>query len=141
MYWEREYGDPAVIWNAYGWGGLEPVDPAAPVRHISHFEADAFARWAGSRLPTEAEWEIAAAELDGTGRVWEWTQSVYLPYPGFRPLPGPLGEYNGKFMAGQMVLRGGSEASPQGHIRATYRNFFPAETRWQFTGLRLAETP
>jgi len=145
---------------------------ATPVCHVSYFEADAFARWAGKCLPTEAEWETAAAgaKVEGNlmegekfhpqaaqgasqreqvavgqdvqqlyGDVWEWTVSAYLPYPGFNPLPGALGEYNGKFMCNQMVLRGGSVATPASHIRATYRNFFAPSTRWQFSGIRLAE--
>ena len=129
--------------------------------HVSYFEADAFARWAGKRLPTELEWEIAATSLPVEGNflesgslaaqlpratrshqmfgdVWEWTSSAYLPYPGYRPLPGSLGEYNGKFMVGQMVLRGGSCITPRSHMRATYRNFFYPPDRWQFMGIRLA---
>ena len=117
--------------------GMRPVDPAAPVSHVGHFEADAFARWAGARLPTEFEWEHAA-EWPLPGRVWEWTSSAYLPYPRFVPLAGELGEYNGKFMSGQMVLRGGSCFTPASHIRRTYRNFFPPAARWQMSGFRLA---
>ena len=122
-----------------GLNGLAPLDPDAPVRHISWYEADAFARWADARLPTEFEWEAAAPDLrETTGHVWQWTDSAYRPYPGYRPPPGAVGEYNGKFMINQMVLRGGSVATPPGHARRPYRNFFHAEKRWQFTGLRLA---
>jgi ergothioneine biosynthesis protein EgtB len=128
-------------WWQFAPNGLSPLDPQAPVRHISWYEADAFARWAGARLPTEPEWEAASAlpaltEL--TGHVWQWTASAYAPYPGYRPAPGAVGEYNGKFMINQMVLRGGSMATPPGHVRPTYRNFFHPDKRWQFTGLRLA---
>ena len=128
-------------WWQMGPGGLAPLDPHSPVRHISWYEADALARWAGARLPTEFEWEAAArqpgmAEL--TGHVWQWTASAYSPYPGYRPAAGAVGEYNGKFMINQMVLRGGSLATPDGHGRITYRNFFHPDKRWQFTGLRLA---
>jgi len=161
-YWEGEPG----AWRQMTLGGLQPVDPAAPVTHVSYFEADAFARWAGKRLPTEFEWEAAAAGLPVRGNmlgsgalqplpaparlasgmpaqmfgdVWEWTQSAYAPYPGFRAGPGALGEYNGKFMCGQYVLRGASCVTPEGHSRATYRNFFYPHQRWQFTGVRLAD--
>jgi ergothioneine biosynthesis protein EgtB len=160
LYWEERDG----AWLAMSLEGLQPVERASPVAHVSYFEADAFARWAGKRLPTEFEWEVAAqgvpvagntlatralrplppdAPADGRprqmfGDVWEWTQSAYLPYPGYRPPVGALGEYNGKFMVSQQVLRGGSCATPEGHTRATYRNFFYPHQRWQFMGLRLA---
>ena len=160
LYWRRN-GDG---WNRYGLDGLKALNHAEPVCHISYYEADAFARWAGARLPTEAEWEVAAAALnpmsgnqldaagparpraaaEGTGLrqmfgdVWEWTMSAFLPYPGFRPQAGAVGEYNGKFMCNQFVLRGGSCATPRGHVRSSYRNFFYPHQRWQFAGLRLA---
>jgi ergothioneine biosynthesis protein EgtB len=191
FYWEQRDGE----WWHYTLAGMRRVDPHEPLTHISYFEADAFARWAGARLPTEAEWEVAAASvpltgnfaesgrfhpaaafaLDGPaagnvapdaelapagptppaasarngrhgprqlyGDVWEWTQSPYAPYPGFRPAAGAIGEYNGKFMCNQYVLRGGSCATSRSHIRASYRNFFPPEATWQFTGLRLARDP
>jgi ergothioneine biosynthesis protein EgtB len=163
LYWRRD--DPQEPWQVFTLRGLVSLDNLlhTPVCHISYFEADAFARWAGKRLPTEGEWETAAdhAAIEGNlletesyhpqaagsasglnqlfGDVWEWTASAYLPYPGFHPLPGALGEYNGKFMCNQMVLRGGSVATPASHIRASYRNFFSPATRWQFSGVRLAQ--
>jgi len=155
LYWERRDSE----WMSMTLEGLQPVDPAAPVMHVSYYEADAFARWAGARLPTEFEWEVAAAGDDNSqGRLnpahgesgtlaglrqiydvaWQWTASAYLPYPSYRQPDGALGEYNGKFMVGQHVLRGGSFATPLGHTRATYRNFFYPHQRWQFVGVRLA---
>lgn len=137
-YWHNVDGH----WHVMTLGGLRPVDPGAPVMHVSYYEADAFARWAGKDLPTEAEWEIAARHNlidDAFGIVWQWTRSAYLPYPGYRAPEGALGEYNGKFMINQMVLRGSSLATPEGHARLTYRNFFHPPARWQFTGLRLSE--
>jgi len=137
-YWQHVDG----AWFSMTLGGFRPVDPALPVSHISYYEADAFARWAGKDLPSEAEWEVAAqagALDDAFGAVWQWTRSAYLPYPGYQAEPGALGEYNGKFMVNQMVLRGSSLATPAGHSRATYRNFFYPSARWQFSGLRLAE--
>ena len=161
LYWERHEGG----WRAFTLHGMVPVEPNTPVCHLSFYEAEAFARWAGARLPTESEWEIAAspapmegnflesgalhplalrdAAPEGTlaqafGDVWEWTRSDYAPYPRFQPAAGAVGEYNGKFMCNQYVLRGGSCASPRSSVRSTYRNFFPAEARWQFSGLRLA---
>jgi ergothioneine biosynthesis protein EgtB len=160
LYWEQRDGD----WHQMSLQGLRPVDPARPVCHVSYYEADAFARWAGKRLPTEFEWEIASASvpLEGNmlgrkalypqpaanaaeglqqmiGDLWEWTGSAYLPYPGFKAAEGAIGEYNGKFMCNQFVLKGGSCVTPEGHIRRTYRNFFYPHQRWQFNGLRLAD--
>jgi ergothioneine biosynthesis protein EgtB len=132
---------PADHWQVFGLHGPRPLDPAAPVSHLSFYEASAYAEWAGARLPTEFEWE-AAWEAPGisqmAGHVWQWTRSSYDPYPGFRPFEGAAGEYNGKFMVGQLVLRGGSVATPAGHARPSYRNFFPPAARWQFSGMRLA---
>ena len=165
---QAESIDAPAYWDGdrqFTLSGWQPIDPAAPVTHTSFFEADAFASWAGARLPTEFEWEAAAAGLDPSsgqqldaagpaqpaappddadlqqmfGSVWEWTGSAYRPYPGFRAAPGAVGEYNGKFMSGQFVLRGGSCATPRGHVRASYRNFFYPHQRWQFTGVRLAK--
>ena len=137
-YWQAT---PHHDWEVFGLHGMQPLDPAAPVMQLSFFEAAAYAEWAGARLPTEFEWEAAAA-LPGISQLadqaWQWTRSAYLPYPGFRPMAGAVGEYNGKFMSGQMVLRGGSLATPPGHARPTYRNFFPPGARWQFSSLRLA---
>jgi len=166
LYWENQDG----LWHLWTLAGLRPLSPHEPVCHVSFYEAAAFARWAGQRLPTEQEWEVAASLahpaasgcfledrsfhptsfqqdddsgglLHMLGNVWEWTNSAYLPYPGYRQERGPLGEYNGKFMINQMVLRGGSCATPNSHIRTSYRNFFQCEKRWQFTGIRLAIDP
>ena len=137
-YWRQNDG----AWFAMTLAGLQPVDPAAPVTHVSYYEADAFARFAGKHLPSEAEWEVAARAgliADAFGVAWQWTRSAYLPYPGYRAAEGALGEYNGKFMVSQMVLRGSSLATPEGHARVSYRNFFYPPARWQFSGLRLAE--
>ncbi len=139
-YWIEQDG----AWRAMTLAGLKDIDPAAPVCHVSYYEADAFARWSGKHLPTEMEWEVAArAGLidDAFGIVWQWTRSAYAPYPGYRAAPGALGEYNGKFMVNQMVLRGSSLATPDGHSRVTYRNFFYPPARWQFSGVRLAHYP
>lgn len=139
LYWER--GDDG--WEHFTLAGMSAIDPNAPVCHLSYYEADAFARWAGARLPTEAEWEVAVANaaeriMQVCDTAWQWTASPYVAYPGYRPAAGALGEYNGKFMCNQLVLRGGSLATPPGHTRPTYRNFFPPDARWQFAGLRLA---
>jgi ergothioneine biosynthesis protein EgtB len=137
-YWRNMGG----VWSSLTLGGLKSVNPTAPVCHISYYEADAFARWSGKHLPTEMEWEAAAhAGLlnDAFGLVWQWTRSAYAPYPGYRAAEGALGEYNGKFMVNQMVLRGSSLATPPGHERTTYRNFFHPPARWQFSGLRLVD--
>jgi ergothioneine biosynthesis protein EgtB len=137
LYWRKQ----ADGWSRFTLEGRRPIDPGEPVTHISYYEADAFARWAESRLPTEAEWEVAtlAGGLDQTDDCgWQWTGSAYLPYPGFKPSAGAVGEYNGKFMINQMVLRGGCLATPPGHARPTYRNFFPPHARWMFSAIRLA---
>jgi len=138
LYWRREADGQ---WTEFTLHGRRPLDMQAPVMHVSLYEADAYAHWCGARLPTEFEWEAAAA-LPGMrqlfGACWQWTSSGYAPYPGFKPAAGAIGEYNGKFMVNQYVLRGSSAATPQGHARASYRNFFPAGARWQLTGIRLA---
>ena len=138
LYWQHDDSG----WHVFTLHGLQPVNDEATLTHISFYEADAYARWAGARLPTETEWEHAATQrqqLQGLfDEVWQWCNSAYLSYPGFQPAAGAVGEYNGKFMINQMVLRGGSLATPAGHSRASYRNFFPAWARWQFSGVRLA---
>jgi ergothioneine biosynthesis protein EgtB len=137
LYWRQHDGG----WQQMGLGGMVALDADAPVRQISWYEADAFARWSDARLPTEAEWEAACGCPDlyeTVGHVWQWTSSAYSAYPGYRPVAGAVGEYNGKFMVNQMVLRGGSLATPPNHTRPSYRNFFHADKRWQFSGLRLA---
>jgi len=137
LYWLKD-GDGQE--SVFTLSGLQSLDPHAPVEHVSFYEAAAYAAWSGARLPTEFEWEASSQCLaHGVGEVWEWTRSSYDPYPGFKPFSGIAAEYNGKFMVGQMVLRGGSTATPVGHIRPSYRNFFPAQTRWQFSGIRLAK--
>jgi ergothioneine biosynthesis protein EgtB len=135
LYWHKIES----LWYTYTFDGLLPLDPDAAVTHVSQYEADAYARWRQQRLPTEFEWE-AATQADNAfawGTRWEWTNSAYLPYPGFTTAEGAVGEYNGKFMSGQIVLRGASIATPDGHARPTYRNFFQPDKRWQYTGIRL----
>lgn len=134
MYWHQVNGK----WHQYTHQGLQPIDLEVPIMHISYYEAFAFASWSGKRLPTEFEWEIASSKFP-FGKLWEWTSSAYQPYPGFSTTPGALGEYNGKFMVNQNVLRGSSFATPKDHSRTTYRNFFHASCRWHFSGIRLAQ--
>jgi ergothioneine biosynthesis protein EgtB len=134
LYWHGDRGG----WQEFTLHGRHALEESAPVAHVSFYEAAAYAAWRGARLPTEFEWEAASPGLRGMGRVWEWTRSSYDPYPGYRPFDGDVVEYNGKFMVGQIVLRGGSVATPPGHIRPSYRNFFPPSARWQFSGIRLA---
>ncbi|WP_374760173.1 SUMF1/EgtB/PvdO family nonheme iron enzyme [Dyadobacter chenwenxiniae] len=134
MYWHKINGE----WHYYTLDGLQKVNPDAILSHINFYEASAFAQWKGMRLPTEFEWEIASDHVNW-GKRWEWTNSAYLPYPGFSKAPGAVGEYNGKFMINQMVLRGASVATSPGHSRKTYRNFFHAHERWQYTGIRLVK--
>ena len=143
LYWRQVAGDGLALedWRQFTLSGELPIEPHAPMRHLSYFEADACARWAGARLPTETEWELAARSgqlHQAHGQCWQWTSSAFSPYPGYKPWAGAVGEYNGKFMCQQLVLRGSSQATPQGHARDSYRNFFPPEAQWQFTGLRLA---
>ena len=134
LYWHNIDGE----WHHYTLAGLKPVEPTGALCHISYYEAAAFAAWKGMRLPTEFEWEVASPHFDW-GKRWEWTNSAYLPYPGFKKAEGAIGEYNGKFMINQMVLRGASEVTPLGHSRNTYRNFFHPYLRWQYTGIRLVK--
>ncbi len=140
-YWTKDADADDPNWQIFGLHGLQPMVPSAPVTNISFYEAAAYAEWTGARLPTEFEWENAATDTrmrQMAGYAWQWTRSSYDPYPGFRPSAGAVGEYNGKFMVGQLVLRGSSYATPGGHARPSYRNFFPPQARWQFSGLRLA---